>query len=55
MKKLAIASAILLLATSVNAWEFMFSSLGWSVDLDMYGLPGQTAGFRVGKTLVFSP
>ena len=55
MKKLVNALAILLLATSASAWEFMFSPLGWNVDLDMYGLPGQATGLRLGKTLVVSP
>ena len=54
MKKFAKALAILLLATSAQAWEFMFSSMGWNVDLDMYGLPEHTSGVKW-NNLTLSP
>jgi len=54
MKKFAKALAVLLLATSAQAWEFMFSSMGWNVDLDMYGLPEHSSGVKW-NNLTLSP
>ena len=54
MKKIAKILILLLAATSVQAIEYSWSTLGWTTDLDMYGLPSDGSRLSWGN-LRFSP